>query len=242
MLEVAIEDLRGLALAREGGAGRVELCAALEVGGVTPSAGVIHQICGQGLPVHALIRPRAGDFVYDTAEVAVVTADCIAAIEAGAQGLVIGAGDRHGLDRAVLAHWIAAAREAADARDQKVSLTLHRVFDLLDDPVAGLDMAISLGFDRILTSGGMARAGDAVARFADLAEYAAGRITLLAGGGLVPEAIAALRAVGVQEFHASCRMARQETVDERLLELGFSAGPPRETDIDRIAQYVAEAR
>ncbi|MCJ2184967.1 copper homeostasis protein CutC [Novosphingobium sp. 1949] len=241
MLEVCVEDLRGLRVARDGGAGRIELCSALDLGGLTPSLALMRGAVGQGIPVHALIRGRAGDFLYDAQEQAVQLGDSLAAIEAGVDGLVIGAGGAAGLDRALLEDWVGVVRAAASARGAPLSLTLHRVFDLLEDPFEGLELAIELGFERVLTSAGQVSAGDGVARFAQLATQAAGRIVLLAGGGLVPEAIAALRAAGVDEFHASCRAAAPHEGDARLRELGFVAGPLRVTDAQRVAAYVAAA-
>ncbi|MBT0667948.1 copper homeostasis protein CutC [Novosphingobium profundi] len=241
MLEVAIEDLRGLLVAREGGAARVELCSALELGGVTPSIGLVGQVVNRGLPVHVLVRSRAGDFVYEGAEVDVMIEDSLAAIAMGVEGLVIGAGDRSGLDCDILRRWVARARQAADARGQNLSLTLHRVFDLLDNPLVGLEDAISLGFDRILTSAGCVAAGDGLARFGDLVGGASGRIALMAGGGLQPEVVAALKAVGIGEFHASCREVSSVPFDPRLRELGFAAGAARCTDLARVRAFVAAA-
>ncbi len=238
MFEVAVEDLKGFEAARLGGAGRVELCGALGVGGLTPSAGQLRQIVGRGLPVHVLVRCRAGDFRYDAAEREVMMADSIGAMEAGVDGLVFGAGDRDGLDVPALVEWTGTVREACERLGRPVSLTLHRVFDLLDDPFEGLEAAVALGFDRILTSAGKIVAGDGLALFAQLATQADGRIALMAGGGLRPDAIAALREAGVREFHASARTPVAGTPDARLLELGFLAGQDQRTERSRVRAYV----
>lgn len=244
MLEVCVEDAAGLAAALAGGAARVELCAALDLGGLTPPASLVALAARQPLPVHALARPRAGDFRYDAQDRALVRDDLCAFARAGLAGAVIGCGDAQGLDRAALSDWVALAQDLGAARGQPLSLTLHRVFDLLDDPLAGLEMAVELGFDRVLTSGGACRAGDAVARFAALVQASRGRIVVMAGGGLDLPGVAALRAVGVVEFHASCRMPMPVPAapdgQDRLVALGFVADrPPRRTDPARVAAFRA---
>ena len=91
LLEVCVDNVHGLAAALAGGADRIELCAALDVGGLTPSAGLMRAAAGSPIPVVAMIRPRAGDFRYDAAECAVMLADIDAAHAAGLQGVVLGA-------------------------------------------------------------------------------------------------------------------------------------------------------
>ncbi|NKJ40881.1 copper homeostasis protein CutC [Novosphingobium sp. SG720] len=244
MLEVCVEDAAGLAAALAGGAARVELCAALDLGGLTPPASLVALAARQPLPVHALARPRPGDFRYDAQDRALVRADLTSFAQAGLAGAVIGGGGPEGLDCAALSGWVAHAHDLGAARGFPLSLTLHRVFDLLDDPLAGLETAVELGFDRILTSAGAVRAGDAVDRFAALVRAARGRIAIMAGGGLDPAVVAALRAVGVTEFHASCRVAVSWPGPDadlaRLVALGFAADQPaRQTDPARVAAFRA---
>lgn len=98
LLEVCVDNVEGLRAAVEGGVDRIELCSALEVGGLTPSRGLmsIAPTVASGTPVYALIRPRSGDFVYSAAEVTVMLRDIDAAREAGIQGVVIGANTEKG--------------------------------------------------------------------------------------------------------------------------------------------------
>lgn len=91
VLEICVDDAAGLAAARAGGADRIELCAALALGGLTPSAGLMAQAAGIGLPVMAMIRPRAGDFVWSPDERAAMLVEIAAARAAGLAGVVIGA-------------------------------------------------------------------------------------------------------------------------------------------------------
>ena len=125
-IEVCVDSAASLSAAVAGGADRVELCAALALGGLTPSAGFMAQAAGYGVPVLAMIRPRAGDFVFSTDEVAQMLTDIAAARAAGLAGVVLGASLPDGrLDRDMLAQLMRAAKG--------MDCTLHRAFDLTPD-------------------------------------------------------------------------------------------------------------
>ncbi|TCM16042.1 copper homeostasis protein [Novosphingobium sp. PhB165] len=240
-----MEDAAGIAAAVMGGGDRVELCSALALGGLTPPRSLVRLAAEAPIPVHMLCRPREGDFVYDAWEVAQVRDDIDLAAEAGLAGIVIGAGSAAGLDLPVLDEWLDHARRAGAARGARLSLTLHRVFDLLDDMENGLEQAVAMGFDRILTSGGAVRAAEGARMLAYLGELAAGRIVILAGSGVSAETIPVLGAAGIREFHGSCRTA-QAVPDggERLEQLGFQKGARMVTDAREVARVKAaiEAR
>lgn len=239
-LEVCVDTVAGLHAAVAGGADRVELCAALAVGGLTPPGSLIRAAAAVGVPVHLLARPRAGDFVYAPADQALVADDMRAAAEAGLAGVVIGASTpTRTLDPALLAGWIDHARALGAARGRHLSLTLHRAFDLVPDPAAALDTAIALGFDRILTSGCTPRAIDGVATLAMLHRRAAGRIILLAGSGVTVDTAPALLATGISELHASCRTVEPVAVDTPERRFGFIGADAATTDPARIAALAA---
>jgi copper homeostasis protein len=238
-LEVCVEDVHGIAAAVAGGADRLELCAALDVGGLTPPASLVRAAARAPLPVHLLARPRAGGFVYDATERALVADDIRTAADAGLAGVVIGASARDGrLDAETMAAWIALARDLGAARGRPLSLTLHRAFDLTPDLPAALDTAVALGFDRILTSGGAPQAADAVAMLSRLVERAGGRIVILAGSGVTAATVPAILSTGVCEVHASCRTPVREH-DAALLRFGFSAPVAKATDADNVAALAA---
>lgn len=242
MLEVCVEDIGGLRAAVEGGANRIELCAALPLGGITPSPALIRAGAAVSVPVHVLIRPRANDFVYEADEAEVMIADIREVLAAGLAGVVIGASGRdRTLDSSLLATLIAVAREAADVRGRPVSLTLHRAFDLCPDPSAALEVAVGLGFDRILTSGGAVAAPDGRAVLADLVKQARGRIKILAGSGITPENVGAILATGVEEIHASCQAPRPGT-DPKAIELGFDESQPKRTSAQRVSALASSIR
>jgi len=197
LLEFCVTGMADARAAIDAGADRLELCQALDTGGLTPPAGLMQAAARLPVPVVALIRPRPGDFTYDADEIAQMAADVATARICGLYGVAIGAltGDGR-LDRAALAPLIAAAGP--------MSLTLHRAFDLTPDPFAALETAAELGFDRILTSGQAARAVDGAALIARLVQDAAGRLVLLAAAGIDAAALPDLAArTGITEAHAS---------------------------------------
>ena len=146
-------------------------------------------------PIHVFIRPRTGTFVYDRHDVAVMLGDIDAAKTAGAPGVVFGALTTEGrIDRAVMSELIAAA--------QPMTVGFHRAFDQIADQVAALETLVELGIRVVLTSGGAALALDGAPRLRQLVDQAAGRIDILAGGGLTPSNVAELIArSGVLHVH-----------------------------------------
>jgi copper homeostasis protein len=216
-IEICVEGAAGVAAARAAGADRVELSAALDVGGLTPSAGLMRVAVESGIAARALIRPRAGAFDYDADEIGVIDRDIAAARALGLDGVVFGAAGAEGaLDRDLIRRW-------AD-QSGPLGKTLHRVFDLTPDPFEALETAIEAGFDHILTSGQARSAAEGVPMLARLARAAGGRITIMAAGGLTPENVAAVvGGTGVGEVHASCRAP--DLGDSAALPFGFGRRP-----------------
>lgn len=212
-LEIAVTSAEGARTAYQSGADRVELCAALEVGGLTPSAGLVdttlaglEALLDPGGPwqgVHVLIRPRPGDFVYDADDLATAAAEVRAACRAGAHGVVVGALTGDGaIDSTALRVLAETARENAP----QVTVTFHRAFDQTASVTHALAELLDLGLvDRVLTSGGKAAAGQAVDELASLARQSAGRIEIMAGGGVRLADIPALTAAGVDAIHLSAK-------------------------------------
>jgi copper homeostasis protein len=239
MLEVCVEDVSGLWAAVEGGADRIELCSALGSGGLTPSVALISAAARASVPVHVLIRPRAGDFVYDLREVDLLVADIANAVAAGSAGIVIGASRPDStLDTLLLEKLVSIARSAAEQRARPVALTLHRAFDLCKHPLEALESAIRLGFQRILTSGGAESAASGCAALTALAREARGRIKILAAAGINPDNVATILATGVDEIHASCRVP-QPSPDPKLVALGFSPPHPHRTTASAVKALAA---
>jgi copper homeostasis protein len=226
ILEICVDDAAGLAAAIEGGADRIELCSSLGSGGLTPSRGFMECAARAPIPVNALIRPRIGDFTFGDEDIGIMIADIEAARAAGLAGVVIGAARASGtLDRPVLERLVEAARG--------LDMTLHRAFDVVEDLDAALDLAVDLGFSRILTSGGARHAEDAVETLARLTARAAGRISIMPGGGIRPSNVARFLTIpGIHEVHASCSQPRM--ADPRLVQFGFAGDEIRHTDVDTV--------
>lgn len=199
ILEVIATSSDDCAAAEQAGADRIELCAALEVGGLTPSLGLMAEArAATRLPIVAMLRPRAGGACYTAGEFAAMRRDAAALVDAGAGSLVFAALHANGtVDCARCAQIVALA-----AGRQTV---FHRAFDLTPDPAAALEALIALGFTRVLTSGGAANAPGGAESIARLVQQAAGRIELLPGGGVTAaNAPALLAATGCTQVHASC--------------------------------------
>jgi copper homeostasis protein CutC len=241
-LEICVEDIQGIDAAVAGGADRIELCAALSVGGLTPPVSLVRAAADAPLPVHLLCRPREGDFVYTRAEQALIAEDIRTAAETGLAGIVIGANAGTGLDTTLLAALVAHARALGEARGHALSLTLHRAFDLCHDLPSAMESATELGFDRILTSGGTPKAVDGVPALTQLHAQAAGRIVILAGSGVSPTTLPAILTSGVYEVHASCRQPEAGPADADALRFGFVSPDHARTNVDMVRQLAVMLR
>ncbi len=177
-IEAAVESIGGVLAANDAGVDRIELCGTLLDGAVTPSIGLITRALALArVPVHVFVRPRLGSFVYDAEDVAVMRVDIEAARAAGAPGVVVGALTAKGeIDVPVMQELIAAARPMV--------VGCHRAFDQLADQTAGIEALIKLGVAVVLTGGGPGPALDGAEQLRRLVEQAAGRIDILAGGGV----------------------------------------------------------
>lgn len=202
LLEVCVDSLDGLSIADEAGAHRIELCSALDVGGLTPSHGtLVAARAATSLPIMAMIRPRPGDFVYSDEEVALMETDIAAARDLGANGVVFGALDDQGnVDRRTLDRLLAAAAG--------LDVTFHRAFDVAADAGGALDTLIDAGVPRVLTSGLAPTAPEGVAVIRSLIARADGRIVVMPGCGLRSTNIRGVRdEIGAIELHASASTA-----------------------------------
>jgi len=201
-IEACVESLEAAVAAAAGGAHRIELCVNLAVGGTSPSNALLAACLSKlALPVFVMVRPRGGDFCYSAAERAGMLTEIGRAKEAGAQGIVMGALREGGtVDDTLTRELIAAARP--------LPVTFHRAFDDCLDAEKTLETLIALGAARILTSGQATTAPQGAAMIAKLVRLAAGRIGILAGGGINGDNVSALvRASGVREVHLSTKDA-----------------------------------
>jgi copper homeostasis protein len=195
--EICIDSTAGALAAEQAGAHRVELCSALFDGGLTPTLGTVEATLSavSAIRVHAIIRPRGGDFIYDEYEVAAMERDVATIRDAGAQGVVIGVLTPSGeVD-------VEVAKRLIDAAGG-LSITFHRAFDMTADPFAALETLVSLGVDRVLTSGQDITAFEGAPLIASLVERARDRIIVMPGGGITPRNVGrVVEATGVKEIH-----------------------------------------
>jgi copper homeostasis protein len=198
LLEVCVESVEALERAQVGGAGRIELCSRLDFGGLSPGRDLLDEALRRArVPLHVMVRPRPGSFLWSAAEVASMEAEIAELKRMGAAGVVFGALTYGGaIDSPTVQRLLAAARP--------LSATFHRAFDETADLEVALDELIALGVDRVLTSGGAIDAFEGRHRLRELVRRARGRIVVMAGGGVRPEnAAAILEEAGVTEVHGS---------------------------------------
>ena len=197
LFESCVDSADAAGASAQGGAGRIELCARLDLGGTTPAAALIERcVAAVAIPVFVMIRPRGGGFVYAPGEVAAMEADLRMAIAAGAQGVVFGALRRDATVDADL------MRRLID-RARPLPVTCHKAIDAARDPLEALDTLLELGVDRVLTSGGAETAAAGAEILARMVARAGGALVVMAGGGVRAHNAAALvQATGVREVHA----------------------------------------
>ncbi len=204
------------------GARRIELCAAIALGGLTPSLGLLKEAKRRTrLPLMVMLRPREAGMAYTEGEWATMLADLDPLLDAGADGIVTGASLPEGaLDAKRLEPL---ARKVKDARRE---LVLHRAFDLTPDPFAALEAAIALGFDRVLTSGAKPTAAEGADLIARLVSAARGRIGILPACGIdAANAPALVAKTGVKEIHlAAFAPVRDASTTEGAV--AFGNAPP----------------
>ena len=254
-LEIAVTSAAGAVTARDGGADRVELCSALELGGVTPSQGLVEATVATGVPVHALVRCRPGGFVYDTDELDVMVREIRALVRSGVAGVVVGALREDGsLDVDALRWFVEAALDAAAPRPgttpqepaetparalgsrrvpgvSPLEITVHRAVDRASDPVVAVAALVGLGVTRVLTSGGASTVGAGLASgvLPRLVEVA-GDVQVMAGGGVQLGDVPALVAAGVDAVHLSAKRARAVRTSSSRSGTTVSLGTEASTD------------
>ncbi|WP_431219855.1 copper homeostasis protein CutC [Leifsonia xyli] len=202
VVEICLDDLAGVRVAEEAGADRIELCADLASGGITPSIGTVAAALRSAsrIGIQVLIRQRPGDFVYDGDELQAMVDDIhsIRALPHPAEvtvGFVIGALRPDGrIDADATRRLVAACGDAP--------VTFHKAFDQVPDRAEALEQLVGLGVGRVLTSAGAPAVLDGAEDLARLVEQAGERIVILAGGGVRPGNVSEILArTGVREVH-----------------------------------------
>lgn len=201
-VEVCVESIESALTAQRESAYRVELCAGLSQGGITPPREMIAEVRKRlDIKLHSIIRPRGGDFVYSGPEFDAMRRDVAFCGAEGCDGVVIG------MLRGDGSVDTARCRELAGlAHGYGMEVTFHRAFDEAADRARALEDIIAAGCGRVLTSGGAAAADEGIAELKSLVQQAAGRIVVMPGAGVTPENIGRIIAgTGCREIHGTFR-------------------------------------
>ncbi len=200
LIEICLDRIESVEICRDAGIERIELCSALNEGGLTPSVGFI-QAARRIFPgkMMMMIRPRAGDFLYSSAEMKIMMDDIQVARDHGADGVVFGCLQACGkIDEQHTARLQECAAE--------LDVTFHRAFDVTLDLSESLATLIKLGIPRVLTSGGESDVWKGSSRIQSLVRQAEGKIVIMPGGGVVAHRIGdLLHQTGTYEIHLSAR-------------------------------------
>jgi len=217
VLEICVDVMASIDACESARVPRIELCAGLVEGGTTPSIGFLRQARARfSGKIMMMIRPRAGDFVVSEAERRVMIDDIRAGRDHGAEGIVFGCLRPDGtIDRETAAAIVAEAGG--------LDITFHRAFDVSRNLAESLETLISLGIPRVLTSGGQAGVEAGMDCLASLHRQAAGRLALMAGGGLTPSLVGPLWQVGIREFHLSARHSADSPMEHRRPDIPMGA-------------------
>ena len=234
ILEVCVDSVESAVNAELGGADRIELCGDLIVGGITPSLALFERIREKiNLPIHVLLRPRFGDFLYSKEELEVLIRQAKMFSEAGADNLVIGCLTPDGkLD-------LEAMKKIMDAAGN-TPCNLHRAFDMCRDINEALEDAKKLGIVSILTSGGCASAKEG-AKVLDALKKNSGEIDIMAGAGMNAQNIKfMLNTTSLTSFHMSGKKTLESKMEYRNPKV--SMGLPSLSEYEIIQTDIQEVR
>jgi len=236
IFEICVDSVAGVRAAKAAGAHRIELCADLLEGGITPSRGMIRQARTiTGIGPNVMIRPRGGDFLFDYDEFAIMRSDIETAKAEGADGVVIGLLTAAGeVDMGRTRELIALARP--------LSVTFHRAFDMTPEPFRALETLIELGVDRVLTSGQEASVLEGLPLIVELINRASDRIIIMPGGGITERNVERVVAtVKPREIHFAALEPAPSAMRFRRPHV-FMGGELRPPEYERLDTSAASVR
>ena len=231
--EICVDSIAGIRAAKDAGAHRVELCADLLEGGITPSLGMIRRAREiDGIALNVMIRPRGGDFLFEDDEFDAMQEDVEVAKAEGADGVVIGV--------------LTAAGEIDATRTQQLislarplTVTFHRAFDMTPEPFRAIEALIELGVDRVLTSGQEPTVLDGLPLIVELIRRAENRIVVMPGGGITPRnAERIVAAAKPREIHFAALQPSESAMQFRRNHV-FMGGELRPAEYDRLVTSAA---
>lgn len=235
VIEIAVDSTESALAAEQGGAQRIELCSALREGGLTPSLGLVRTVRSAcSIAVFTMIRPRGSDFLYSADEFRTMQEDIRIMGKEGVDGVVFGLLTQDGnIDKERTRALVELAHP--------MQVTFHRALDMTSDPEQALEDVIACGVQRVLTSGCAASAWAGRKRLQAMVQQAAGRVTIIVGGGVRPATISRLIAsTGATEFHSSMRHKVPSLMRYQTRELNL--GEPGLDEFSRDLVLAAEVR
>ena len=200
-LEICVDNMESIVAAVENGADRIELCASLSEGGLTPPFSFIEAAMGMPIPVFVIIRPRSCDFLYTDDEIEMMHRDIYMAKKLGAPGVVFGVLTADGqIDAAAMKSLV---KEAAG-----MDVTCHRAVDQVEDIYAAVDVLAGLGVKRILTTGQEENPYDGMQTLKKVVDYAQGRLMIMAAGVTPHDVQEIIQVARVDEVHSAAATQR----------------------------------
>jgi copper homeostasis protein len=233
IIEICANSFESAQTAQDGGADRIELCTNLSVGGLTPSRDLIKDVIAElTIPVHVLIRPRGGDFVYSKEEVELMLVDIAFCKKAGCSGIVSGALTiENTIDEKVTRHLIAAS--------EGMDFTFHRAFDVVKDPSEAIETVRQLGVTRLLSSGQQNKAIDGIEMLKQLKSLSQGKLQIMPGSGINFENALVFKKAGFEMIHFSAtKKANLSTAGSGLF-ANEIIGTSDQLEIERIIKILA---
>lgn len=235
MLECCVDSFESAKAAKEAGAKRLELCGDLMVGGTTPSSKLLEMIkIRLDIPVHVLIRPRFGDFLYSDEEFTLMRSEIHHFRELGADGVVFGCLTKDGrLDMRRM--------ESLMQKTMGMSVTLHRAFDVCVNPYEAMIQAVDLGIDTVLTSGQKNCCTEGKELLKNLLEVAGKDITVMVGSGVNASVIEEfLSEAPFEAFHMSGKKIIESEMEYRKPDV--SMGLPMMSEYERFVTDADEVK
>jgi len=231
LLECCVDSVESAIEAQAGGANRLELCSNLIIGGTTPTLALFKEVRKNcSLPIHVLIRPRFGDFLYTEHEANIIENEIKMYRDAGAEGVVIGSLNSDGtLNMAQMTRFMECTKG--------MSVTLHRAFDMCKDALLTLEQAKELKINTILTSGLAPNCLEGMDILQQLCDKSEGKITILAGSGIHADAVKTLlKKTSLTHFHMSGKKVIESSMVYRNLKVSMGLPGISEYDIWRTAE------
>ncbi len=234
IIEICANSFASAQAAQDGGANRIELCADLSKGGLTPSHSVVKKVIEKlSIPVHVLIRPRGGDFVYSKKELDTMLKDIAFCHELGCSGIVSGVlTSENTIDAKATRQLIEACNE--------MEFTFHRAFDCDVEIVSSINLLIDLGATRLLSSGQQNKAIDGIELLNKMKRLSKDQLQIMPGSGINAENALAFKEAGFEAIHFSATKKVNKSVEGSGLFANEVIGTSDQLEIERIIKILAE--